>query len=348
MRRVTKAADLPAALVSGSREAASAFGDGSVYLEREIAPARHIEVQLLGDDTGRVIALGERDCSLQRRHQKLVEEAPAPGLSTDQRRAHHELAVRVATAAGLRNAATAEFLLAPDGAFYFLEMNTRLQVEHGVTELVSGLDIVQEQLCLAAGRPLSAAALDAASRAAEPSSHAIEVRLSAEDPGRDFAPTPGRIGQWAMPSGPGVRVDTGIEPGDRVPPEYDNLIAKVMVHAWTRPAAIDRLRRALDETEVGGIQTTLPFHRFVSRDPSFRDGALSTGWVGEHWDGAGERRAAAALAQVAVGLRVLQSAASQSLAGAALRPAARPGSGDRLDGEWHRSGLESAVDRWPR
>ncbi len=155
MRRVVSPAELPAALVGGSREAASAFGDGSVYLEREIVPARHIEVQLLGDATGRVVAIGERDCSLQRRHQKLVEEAPAPGLDRDERRELHAMAVRVASAAGLRNAATAEFLRSPDGSFYFLEVNTRLQVEHGVTELVSGLDIVVEQFWLAAGRPLS-------------------------------------------------------------------------------------------------------------------------------------------------------------------------------------------------
>lgn len=350
MRRVTKAAELPAALVAGSREAASAFGDGAVYLEREIAPARHIEVQLLGDDTGHVIALGERDCSLQRRHQKLVEEAPAPGLTTERRRGLHELAVRVATAAGLRNAATAEFLMAPDGEFYFLEVNTRLQVEHGVTELVAGLDIVREQLYLAAGRPLSEAALAAAARAAEPTSHAIEVRLSAEDPGRDFAPTPGRVGRWRMPSGPGVRVDTGIEEGDRVPPEYDNLIAKVMVHAGDRDAAIDRLRRALDETEISGIQTTLPFHRFVAADPSFRAGLLSTGWVGEHWDGGAERAAAAALAQVAAGLQALQApTADRSRPGRSQAGASAPAvGGPEVDGRWHRAGLDAATDRWPR
>ena len=344
MRRVTKAADLPAALASGSHEAASAFGDGSVYLEREISPARHIEVQLLGDATGRVIALGERDCSLQRRHQKLVEEAPAPGLTTPERRHLHELAVRVATAAGLRNAATAEFLRAPDGAFYFLEVNTRLQVEHGVTELVSGLDIVREQLWLAAGQPLSDEALAAASRAAEPSSHAIEVRLSAEDPGHDFAPTPGRVGRWGMPSGPGVRVDTGIEAGDRVPPEYDNLIAKIMVHAGDRPAAIERLRRALAETEISGVQTTLPFHRFVATEPSFMAGRLSTGWVGEHWDGPAERAKAGRLAQLAAGLDAVQ--------GPVRRPTAAVGAPDRgspdSDGRWRRSGLETVTDRWPR
>jgi len=345
MRRVVRPAELAAALASGAHEAKSAFGDGSVYLEREISPARHIEVQLLGDSTGLVIALGERDCSLQRRHQKLVEEAPAPGLTTEERRHLHGLAVRVATAAGLRNAATAEFLRAPDGSFYFLEVNTRLQVEHGVTELVSGLDIVHEQLWLAAGRPLSVAARAAAARAAEPTSHAIEVRLSAEDPGHDFAPTPGRIGRWTMPAGPGVRIDTAVEAGDRVPPEYDNLIAKLMVHAGDRGAAIDRLRRALDETEISGIQTTLPFHRYVARDESFRSGALSTAWVGEHWDGPARRADAARLAQIAAGLQALERA--PGVPGGHL-PMAPSSAAPENDGVWRRSGMETAIDRWPR
>jgi acetyl-CoA carboxylase biotin carboxylase subunit len=359
MRRVASAAQLPAALASGSREAANAFGDGSVYLEREIESARHIEVQLLGDLDGRVVAIGERDCSLQRRHQKLVEEAPAPGLGIEERLGLHEVAVRLASAAGLRNAATAEFLRAPDGAFYFLEVNTRLQVEHGVTELVSGLDIVREQFFLAAGRSLSAAAVTAASRAAEPSGHAIEVRLTAEDPGNDFAPTPGRVTRWTMPSGPGVRVDTAMRAGERVAPEYDNLIAKIMVHAPDRDAAIDRLRRALDETEVGGIQTTLPFHRFVARAASFRAGAVSTTWVDEHWDGPAERRSAAGLAQLAAAL-----GAGRPLTGPRQRPgpagtpgtagipatAAIPAVGPASPGPdgWRRAGLEEAGDRWPR
>jgi acetyl/propionyl-CoA carboxylase alpha subunit len=346
MRRVASAAELPAALAAGSREAASAFGDGSVYLEREITPTRHIEVQLLGDAEGRVVALGERDCSIQRRHQKLVEEAPAPGLTTDERRGLHDMAVRVASAAGLRNAATAEFLRAPDGAFYFLEVNTRLQVEHGVTELVTGVDIVREQLHLAAGEPLSRAVLAAAERAAEPSGHAIEVRLSAEDPGRDFAPTPGRATRWRMPSGPGVRVDTGLEEGERVPPEYDNLIAKLMVHAGTRDAAIDRLRRALDETEIAGIQTTLPFHRFVALDPSFRAGLLSTDWVAEHWNGAAEFRRAARAAQLAGGLEALEDGIHDrpTVRASAGGPSGRPSG----DGRWSRSGREAVIDRWPR
>lgn len=347
MRRVAASDELEAALVSGSREAQSAFGDGSVYLEREISPARHIEVQLLGDATGRVIALGERDCSLQRRHQKLVEEAPAPGLTTEDRRRLHELAVRVATAAGLRNAATAEFLRAPDGAFYFLEVNTRLQVEHGVTELVSGLDIVREQFWLAAGRPLSQAALAAAAHAVEPAGHAIEVRLSAEDPGRDFAPSPGRVLRWTMPAGPGVRVDTAISAGDRIPAEYDNLIAKVMVHAGDRDAAIDRLRRALDEVEVAGIQTTLPFHRFVARHPAFRVAELSTGWVGEHWDGPSEYAKAARAAQLTAGLAALEVAIASGGAPVPATPLSASSS-PTGNGRWRQSGLELAQDRWPR
>ena len=347
MRRVVRASELPAALVAGSQEAASAFGDGSVYLEREILPARHIEVQLLGDATGRIVALGERDCSLQRRHQKLVEEAPAPGLTREERLDLHAMAVRVASAADLRNAATAEFLRATDGSFYFLEVNTRLQVEHGVTELVTGLDIVREQFRLAAGRLLSDAALAAAAGAANPAGHAIEVRIAAEDPGRDFAPTPGRIGRWVMPAGPGVRVDSGVGAGDRIPPEYDNLVAKLLVHAADRPAAIDRLRRAVDETEIGGIQTTLPFHRFVAASPAFRDADLSTGWVVDQWDGAADHRRAARIAMVAAGVAVEPRDAHggqpmSGLPGSSTDPA---GSGD---GRWRSTGRLDATDRWPR
>jgi acetyl/propionyl-CoA carboxylase alpha subunit len=212
------------------------------------------------------------------------------------------MAVRLGSAAGLRNAATAEFLRGADGTFYFLEVNTRLQVEHGVTELVSGLDIVREQFWLASGAPLSAAANHAAERATDPHGHAIEVRIAAEDPGRDFAPTPGTVGRWQMPSGPGVRVDHAIEPGDVVPADYDNLIAKVMVLAQDRDAAIDRLGRALDETVIGGIQTTLPFHAHVARDATFRAAELSTDWVDEHWDGPAMFRRAVRSAQIAAAL----------------------------------------------
>jgi acetyl/propionyl-CoA carboxylase alpha subunit len=339
MRRVTRREDLPAALIDGSREAAAAFGDGRVYLEREVAPARHIEVQLLGDASGRVIALGERDCSLQRRHQKLVEEAPAPGLSVGERRGLHRLAVSVGEAAGLTNAATAEFLRSPDGGFHFLEVNTRLQVEHGVTELVTGVDIVREQLLLAGGRGLSAEALAAAERPT-PAGHAIEVRISAEDPGHDFIPAPGLIRRWEMPEGDGIRVDTAASAGERVPPEYDNLLAKLMVHAADRAAAIDLLEQALARVEVAGIQTTLPFHRFVAGHPSFRAADLSTGWVVQHWNGEAARRDAGELARLAAALAVT----------ADRRRLADPVLADARDGRapaWGRAGLEAGVDRWP-
>ena len=339
MRRVERAEDVPAAMAAAASEAASTFGDAAVYLEREVSPARHVEVQLLGDATGRVVAVGERDCSIQRRHQKLVEEAPAPGLDRDARRRLHGLAVRVGEATGLRNAATAEFLLDADGGFWFLEVNTRLQVEHGITELVTGLDLVREQFLLAAGRPLSDAALAAAERAADPAGHAIEVRLSAEDPSRDFVPTPGRVGRWRMPAGPGVRVDTAIESGERVPPDYDNLIAKLMVHAADRGTAIDRLRRALEEVEVTGLQTTLPFHRAVAADEAFAAGAVSTGWVAERWDGRASRAAAYGIAATVAGLSstaTAQTATSPVLAA----------SFTAADG-WWQDGRAVMLDRWP-
>jgi acetyl-CoA/propionyl-CoA carboxylase, biotin carboxylase, biotin carboxyl carrier protein len=346
MRRVVHEEDLGAALVSGSREALSAFGDGSVYLEREILPARHIEVQLLADNFGHVVALGERDCSLQRRHQKLVEEAPAPGLTEAQRRHLHGLAVTMGAAAGLRNAATCEFLHDPDGNFWFLEVNTRLQVEHGVTEMVAGVDIVREQFRIAAGQPLSPEVIEAAERAATPSSHAIEVRISAEDPSRAFAPTPGRVGRWVMPSGPGIRVDTHIEAGDRVPADYDNLIAKLMIHAHDRDAAIDRLRRALDEAEVGGLQTTLPFHRVVATSDAFRDAQLSTGWVEAHWDGERARADAVHRALLATGLAAVAGDAAQQ---GRSSPSASPEGATTAAGHngWRHSGRGQGADRWP-
>jgi len=290
-----------------------------------------------------VIHLFERDCSVQRRHQKLVEEAPAPGLSPAERNALHAMAVRLGEAAGLRNAATAEFLRAPDGSFAFLEVNTRLQVEHGVTELVMGLDLVREQLRIAAGLPLSKATLFAAERAADPGSHAIEVRIAAENPAVDFTPAPGRISLWTMPGGPGVRIDGGVEQGDRVAPEYDNLVAKLMVHAVDRDAAIDRLRRALDETEIGGIQTTLPFHRFVARDAGFRAGDVSTGWVAERYDGAADLRRALGIAKLAAGLAAIDGRRPPE----SPRPKAVDGRPES-DGRWRAAGRTDTMDRWPR
>ena len=284
MRRVDSMADLLEAAKAASREAAASFGDGSVYLERLVEGARHVEVQLLGDGQGNVVALGERDCSVQRRHQKLVEEAPAPGLSTAQRVALHVLAVRVAETVGLRNAATAEFLMTPAGEFWFLEVNARLQVEHGVTEMVTGLDLVHEQLWIAAGKPLSDSVRAAADVAAEPARHAIEARISAEDPARDFTPVPGRLGRWQQPAGPGVRVDSGVGPGSVVSPYYDPLLAKVMAVGTDRASAVGRLREALYELTVTGLQTTLPFHLWLLTEPAFTSAeGLATDLVEKLW-----------------------------------------------------------------
>ena len=355
MRRVTAAAELPAALAAGSAEAAAAFGDGAVYLEREVRPARHIEVQLLGDDDGTIVALGERDCSIQRRHQKLVEESPAPGLTAGERAELHDLAVRAARAAKLHNAATAEFLFDTDRRFWFLEVNARLQVEHGVTELITDLDLVAEQLWIAAGSPLSEAVLAAAATARTPGRHAIEVRLAAEDPARAFAPSPGRVGVWQMPSGPGVRVDTAIRAGERVPPDYDPMIAKIMTVGPDRTTAIDRMRRALDEVAVTGIQTTLPFDRELFRADAFAAAEISTDWVAQHWDGAARRSealgiAARLAADTAMGAGTAADSAPSVGSGTAPAP---DGSGPSLrkdgpDSAWRATGRRIATERWPR
>ena len=343
MRRVARIGDLPTSLLEGSREADAAFGDGRVYLEREISPARHIEVQLLGDVDGTVVALGERDCSIQRRHQKLVEEAPAPGLTAEERAALHGMAVAVASAARLSNAATAEFLREPNGQFHFLEVNTRLQVEHGVTELVAGVDIVREQFLLAAGRPLSEPCwmppLARRPRSATRSRSGSPPRTPAVTSRR----RPASVRHWVMPSGPGVRVDTAIEAGDRVPPEYDNLIAKLMVHASDRDAAIDRLARALAETEIAGIQTTLPFHRFVAHAPAFIDAELSTDWVGEHWDGHAEAERAQRLARLAAALGLGDVEARDGVLAQRQPTDAHGGAA----GPWSLAALDAGVDRWP-
>ena len=337
MRRVDAPAELMDAAAAAGREAAAAFGDGSIYLERYVERARHVEVQLIGDDHGTLVALGERDCSIQRRHQKLVEEAPAPGLTRQQRERLHELARAVAGAVGVRNAVTAEFLLSPTGDFWFLEVNARLQVEHGVTELVSGVDIVVEQLRVAAGARLSADVLSAAGRAAEPERHAIEVRLSAEDPAHGFAPAAGTLTSWREPTGAGLRVDSGVEQGSRVSAYYDPLLAKVLAVAPDRASAIARLAAALDEMLIGGLQTTLPFHRWLLELPEFTGGdGLSTDLVSRLWRPeqivAGAARRAAELA--AADYLAVPTASSEP-ATAADPPAER----------WWRAGLADAFER---
>lgn len=346
MRRVDKPDELGAAVTAATREAAAAFGDGAVYLERYVEGARHVEVQLLGDHHGNVVALGERDCSTQRRNQKLVEEAPAPGLSTQQRRDLHEMAVRITAKVGLTNAATAEFLVDRDGRPAFLEVNARLQVEHGVTELVTGLDLVREQLWIAAGEPLSDAVRAAATTAAEPTRHAFEARISAEDPAREFAPTPGRLTHWREASGPGVRVDSGVEEGTLVSDSYDPLLAKLMVEAADRPAALARLRRALDEWETGGVQTTLPFHRWLVRHPAFVSADLRTDLVARDWAPGSIREAAARRAADLVAAAA-GSAPTNSSSSPGAADGGQPVTSAVATDPWTAAGRREATERWP-
>ncbi len=251
-------------------EAAAAFNDESVYLEKYLASPRHIEFQVLGDQHGRVVHLGERDCSIQRRHQKLIEEAPSPALTPELREAMGDAAVRGAAAIGYVGAGTIEFLLDEDGSFYFMEMNTRIQVEHPVTELVTGYDLVKEQIRAAAGLPLSVA------ETVEFHGHAIECRINAEDPDRNFAPSPGTIHTFHPPGGPGVRLDTHVYAGYRVPPFYDSLLAKLIVHGSTREEALARMRIALSSFVLEGVHTTIPFLLRVLDHPDFIAGEVDT------------------------------------------------------------------------
>jgi acetyl-CoA/propionyl-CoA carboxylase biotin carboxyl carrier protein len=264
MKVVADASEAEAAFASAQREGQAYFANASVYVERYIEDPRHVEVQVLADAHGNVIHLGERDCTIQRRHQKLVEETPSPAVDAELRERIGRIAVDAARAAGYRSAGTVEGLLAPDGAYYFMEMNTRIQVEHTVTEVVTGLDLIREQLLVAAGEPLSLAQEDV-----RLNGHAIECRINAEDPSRGFLPTPGRITRYREPSGPGVRVDSGVEEGSTIPDLYDSMVAKLIVHGVDREHARRRMLRALDEFEIGGIQTLLGFHRALLEHPCF-------------------------------------------------------------------------------
>ncbi|HMN78888.1 MAG TPA: acetyl-CoA carboxylase biotin carboxylase subunit [Burkholderiaceae bacterium] len=277
MRIVQAAAEFPAALASARLEAREAFGDSTVYWERLILRARHIEVQVLGDTHGTQVHLFERDCSLQRRHQKLVEESPSPVLEPAQRRELCEAALALVRGMRYRGAGTIEFLLDADrGTVHFIEMNTRIQVEHPVTEMVTGVDLVREQLRIAAGLPMSAHMTSASSLG-----HAIECRINAEDPACDFMPSPGRITRWRLPGGPGVRVDTHAHEGAVVPPYYDSMIAKLIVWDRDRESARLRMLRALSEFEIDGIATTIPLHLELLATPEFAGNRYHTRWIGE-------------------------------------------------------------------
>jgi len=275
MRLVRGPDELPSAYSTAAMEAEAAFGDGSLYLEKAISPARHVEIQVLADGEGGVLTLGERECSIQRRHQKLIEESPSPALTEDRREEMEAAAERACHAIGYRNAGTFEFLLGPDGAFYFIELNARLQVEHPVSELVTGIDIVREQLRIASGERL------ARTGRAERRGAAIEARLNAEDPARDFAPAPGRITAFRPPLGPGIRLDTWIEEGATVPPHYDSLLGKLVVWDDTRDDAIARLLRALGELRLEGVQTTRELAMDILRSEGFASGRYSTSWLEE-------------------------------------------------------------------
>lgn len=274
MRAVTRAEDLPAAFTAAGSEALRSFGSGEIYLEKLIERPRHIEIQLMADHHGSCLYLGERECSVQRRHQKVIEEAPSAVVSPTLRRNMGEAAVRLALSAGYTNAGTVEFLVDVEENFYFLEMNTRLQVEHPVTELVTGLDLVHMQLHVAMGRPLALTQEDVHLRG-----HAIECRIYAEDPDNNFFPSPGLITRMQQPSGPGIREDCAVYPGWRVPLDYDPMLSKLVAYAETREDAIDRMLRALDEYTISGIKTNIDLFRRILREEDFRAARIDTGYL---------------------------------------------------------------------
>ena len=289
MRVVRRDEDLLPQLAAAAAEAQAAFGDPSLYIEKFIERARHVEIQVIGDSHGNVVHLGERDCSTQRRHQKLIEEAPSPAINGDMRRQLAEAAVMLARHVRYVGVGTVEFVFDDDThGWYFLEMNTRIQVEHPVTEMVTGRDLVVEQIRVAAGEPISFTQGEVTL-----TGHAIECRINAEDARLNFAPRPGRLQTWVAPEGEGVRVDTHCFPGYLVPPYYDSLLAKIVVHARDRAEAVVRMRDALERLQVSGVPTTAPFHQQVLRHPDFGNGAVTTRWVEEtfmpstmHVDGA--------------------------------------------------------------
>ncbi|WP_314039474.1 acetyl-CoA carboxylase biotin carboxylase subunit [Slackia exigua] len=275
MREVHDPKDLDGAFSAAKAEAQAAFGNGDVYLEKLVLRPRHVEIQVLADDFGNHISLCERDCSIQRRHQKLLEEAPSPALTPELRRAMGVAAIKAVRAVDYRNAGTIEFLLDESGKFYFMEMNTRVQVEHPVTEQITGVDIIKEQLRIAAGEPMRCA-----SRAPfSPSGHAIEFRINAEDPDNDFRPSPGTITRFEVPTGPGVRIETYLTQGAKISPYYDSMVAKLIVWGSDREEALQRARRALDEFAIEGIPTTIPFHKRVLDTAIFQAGEARTDFI---------------------------------------------------------------------
>jgi acetyl-CoA carboxylase biotin carboxylase subunit len=277
MRVIRSRDELARAFMQARAEATSAFADARLYCERFLERVRHVEIQVLADGMGHAVHLGERDCSVQRRHQKLLEESPSPAVTAEVRRAMGEAALRLVREIGYENAGTVEFVLEPEsGRFCFIEMNTRIQVEHPVTETLTGMDLVAEQLRLAAGEPLPPAPPEI-----RLCGHALECRINAEAPDQDFRPSPGVVREWVAPAGEGIRVDTHIVPGAQVTPFYDSLLAKLIVHGSDRREAIERARRALAAFHVDGVETTIPFHRRILEHPAFVGGRIHTRWVEE-------------------------------------------------------------------
>jgi len=276
MKVVEREDDLVPAITTATNAARSAFGDATVYVEKYVAKPRHIEIQVIADRHAHAVHLGERECSIQRRHQKILEETPSPAVTPDLRRRMGEAAIKAVRAAGYVNAGTVEFIFS-EGEFYFLEVNARLQVEHPITEEVTGIDLVKEQIRVAAGHELSFGQEEVTW-----TGHAIEMRINAEDPARKFIPNPKRISRWVAPAGPGVRTDSGFGPGSEVPSNYDSLIAKLIVRGADRAEAIARARRALREFVLVGPATTIPYHRAILESPDFLAGKLSTRFIDDH------------------------------------------------------------------
>jgi acetyl-CoA carboxylase biotin carboxylase subunit len=342
MRRVESAAELPAAWRDAASEAQNAFGDGRLYLEKFLDRPRHIEVQVFGDMHGRVAYLGERECSVQRRHQKVIEESPSPVVDAAMRCSLGEAACKLARAGGYVNAGTIEFLVDAKKNFYFLEMNTRLQVEHPVTEMVTGFDLVKMQIRVAAGDPLPPWRAEIS-----PRGHAIECRIYAEDPDNNFFPSPGKILARRVPSGPGVRLDDGVYPGWTVPTDYDPLLGKVIVWAENRAEAIARMRRALDEYYISSIKTNVAFFKLLMAEPEFVRGEVHTRWLDELLQRAPAPRgsANAETAARAEDAALVAAALWHGSKNGAARPTATDGPGES---RWKNEGRAALLDRAPQ
>jgi acetyl-CoA carboxylase biotin carboxylase subunit len=339
MRLVTRAGELPSAFRDASSEAQNSFADGRVYLEKYLNKPRHVEIQILADNHGRVVSLGERECSVQRRHQKLIEEAPSPVMTPDLRRKMGDAAVRLARAGRYTNAGTVEFLVDADLDFYFLEVNTRLQVEHPVTEQVTGLDLVKLQIAIAAGHRLPFAW-----ETITPRGHAMEVRLYAEDPENNFFPSPGKILSRHAPSGPGIRLDEGVYEGWTVPNDYDPLLSKLIVWGNSREETIARLRRSLEEYTITGIKTNAALFRRILAEPDFIRGEIHTTWLDELLQR--QRTSHPSLMEEGiVDAAVIGAAVWQAMQNAL--PARESTSAEESPSKWKRAGRNEQVDRLP-